>query len=49
MMKDWIIVESVREMDRLKKHLENKNHLGGGYDWKMIRWRGDQNPNGHTA
>lgn len=34
MMIGWTIVESVRKMDRWKKHLENKNHLGGGWTGK---------------
>ena len=39
------IVESVREMDRWKKHLQNKNHLGGGWTGKWHDGE-SQNPNG---
>lgn len=47
MMIAWIRVLSMREVDRVKKYLEDKNHLVWGMDWKM---RGDgekcQNLNG---
>lgn len=31
----WTRVVSLREMNRLKKYLEDKNHLVREMDWKM--------------